>query len=51
MSINPNESVEQKRDTWREALYEIIFKADSVAGKSFDISVIVIIVLSVITVI
>ena len=51
MSINPNESVELKRDTWREALYEIIFKADSVAGKSFDISVIVIIILSVITVI
>jgi voltage-gated potassium channel len=45
-------SVELKRDSsWRDVLYEVIFKADTVAGKSFDIAVIVIIVLSVITVI
>ena len=45
-------SVEQKKDnSWREVLYEVIFKADTVAGKSFDIAVIVIIALSVITVI
>ena len=45
-------SVEQKRDSsWRDILYDVIFKADTVAGKSFDIAVIVIIVLSVITVI
>ncbi|MHC4320681.1 MAG: ion transporter [Planctomycetota bacterium] len=45
-------SVEQKRDSsWRDVLYDVIFKADTVAGKSFDIAVIVIIALSVITVI
>ena len=43
---------EQKRDSnWRDILYDVIFKADTVAGKSFDIAVIVIIALSVITVI
>jgi len=51
MSINQKGTLEQERHSWREALYEIIFKADSVAGKSFDISLIVIIALSVITVI
>ncbi len=56
MSINQKtivkQSAEQKRDSsWREVLYEVIFKADTVAGKSFDIAVIVIIALSVITVI
>ena len=51
MSINQKETVEKKRGSWREALYEVIFKADSVAGKTFDISLIVIIALSVITVI
>ena len=51
MSINQKETVEQKRGSWREVLYDVIFKADTIAGKSFDISVIVIIVLSVITVI
>jgi Ion transport protein. len=46
------QAAEQKRDSnWRDALYDVIFKADTVAGKSFDIAVIVIIVLSVITVI
>ena len=46
------QSVELKRDSgWRDVLYDVIFKADTVAGKSFDIAVIVIIVLSVITVI
>lgn len=46
------ESVEQKSDSnWRDVLYEVIFKADTVVGKSFDIAVIVFIALSVITVI
>ncbi len=45
-------SVEQKSSSdWRGVLYEIIFKADTIAGKSFDIVLIVIIALSVITVI
>jgi voltage-gated potassium channel len=45
-------SVELERDSgWRDVLYDVIFKADTVAGKSFDITIIVIIVLSVITVI
>ncbi len=56
MNISQNnitkQSVEYKRDGgWREIVYEIIFKADTIAGKSFDIAVIVIIALSVITVI
>jgi voltage-gated potassium channel len=46
------ESAEQTRGSnWREVLYDIIFKADTIAGKSFDIAIIVIIALSVITVI
>ena len=51
MSINQKENVEQKRHSWREVLYEVIFKADTIAGKAFDITLIVIIALSVITVI
>ncbi|KHE91879.1 MAG: ion transporter [Candidatus Scalindua rubra] len=46
------QTVEQKKDSsWRDVLYEVIFKADTVSGKSFDIAVMVIIALSVITVI
>ncbi len=45
-------SAKLKNDSsWRDVIYEIIFKADTVAGKSFDIAIIVIIALSVITVI
>ncbi len=44
-------SVEQKRSNWQDVLYNVIFEADTVAGKSFDIALIVIIALSVITVI
>lgn len=45
-------SVEQKSDgNWRDVLYDVIFKADTVPGKSFDVALIVIIALSVITVI
>ena len=56
MSITHSDTVkqpaEQKRDSnWRDVMYDVIFKEDTVAGKSFDISVIVIIALSVITVI
>ncbi|MBC8553147.1 MAG: ion transporter [Candidatus Brocadiales bacterium] len=51
MSINQKENVEQKRHSWREVLYEVIFKADTITGKAFDITLIVIIALSVITVI
>ncbi len=56
MSITKREtvklSVEQKGDnSWRDVLYDVIFKADTFAGKSFDIAVIVFIALSVITVI
>ena len=43
MSINQKENVEQKRHSWREVLYEVIFKADTIAGKAFDITLIVII--------
>jgi len=44
--------VEQEiASSWRDELYNVIFKADTIAGKSFDISLIVIIALSVITVI
>jgi voltage-gated potassium channel len=35
------------RDSWREKLHEIIFEADTQAGKSFDIGLIVCILLSV----
>ncbi len=50
--IKVTQSAEHKRDSgWRNIVYEIIFKADTIAGKSFDIAVIVIIALSVITVI
>ncbi len=46
-----NSSVERERDSnWRDVLYDVIFKADTTAGKSFDIALIVIIALSVITV-
>ena len=46
------QSVEQRKDSsWRDVLYDVIFKADTIAGKSFDITLIVIIALSVITVI
>lgn len=41
---------ENKHNNWQETLYNVIFKADTVAGKSFDIVVILAIVLSVITV-
>ena len=43
---------EQKLDSnWRDVLYDVIFKADTVAGKSFDVTLIILIALSVITVI
>ncbi len=46
------QSMEQERGPgWRNALYEVIFKADTAVGKFFDIAVIVFIALSVITVI
>ncbi len=46
------QSVEQERNNnWQDVLYNVIFKADTVSGKSFDIALIVIIALSVITVI
>ncbi|GAX59567.1 kef-type K+ transport systems, predicted NAD-binding component [Candidatus Scalindua japonica] len=56
MSITQKEtikrSVEQESDNnWRDVLYDVIFKADTVPGKSFDVALIVIIALSVITVI
>ena len=56
MSITQSGTVKQPEDkkkdsNWRDVLYDVIFKADTVAGKSFDIAVIVIIALSVITVI
>jgi len=36
---------------WQESMYNVIFKADTISGKSFDIVLIIIIALSVITVI
>ncbi|MCP4266014.1 MAG: ion transporter [Candidatus Brocadiaceae bacterium] len=56
MSIIQSDTTKQteelkKNNNWQDVLYDIIFKADTTAGKSFDIAVIVIIALSVITVI
>jgi voltage-gated potassium channel len=39
-----------KRAPWRQCLHEVIFEADTPAGKSFDILLLVVIVLSVIVV-
>ncbi len=44
-------SVERKPERpWRQTLFEIIFEADTPAGKGFDIALIVVILLSVLTV-
>ena len=43
---NPNEP----NDTWRERLYEIIFEADTRIGKTFDVLLLVAILLSVLVV-
>lgn len=56
MSITQRDTVKQSidqkiNDNWQNVLYNIIFKADTTSGKSFDIGLIVIIALSVITVI
>jgi len=46
------ETMEHKESgNWKESMYNVIFKADTVAGKTFDIALIVIIALSVLTVI
>jgi voltage-gated potassium channel len=56
MSITQRNTAKQteeqkENNNWRDVLYDIIFKADTTAGKSFDIAIIVIIALSVVTVI
>jgi len=56
MSIIQNNTTEQSAEeitnsNWRDVTYNIIFKADTTAGKSFDIALIAIIALSVFTVI
>ncbi|MCH9649333.1 MAG: ion transporter [Deltaproteobacteria bacterium] len=38
------------RDSWQFRLHEIIFEADTPAGKAFDVSLLIVIVVSVITV-
>lgn len=40
----------KKSKTWREVLYEIIFEADTVAGKVFDVMLLLLIIASLITV-
>ena len=40
----------KRKGTWREHLYEIIFEADTFAGKMFDICLLVMILASVITI-
>ncbi|MDF1744568.1 MAG: ion transporter, partial [Gimesia sp.] len=41
---------EKKAITWREHLYEIIFEADTPAGKVFDICLLITILLSVLVI-
>ncbi len=42
---------QKERSAWQGSLYDVIFKADTTAGKCFDIVLIIAIVLSVVTVI
>lgn len=48
--MSDNSSEHTLKPAWRETLHEIIFEADTPAGKRFDIFLIVIIVLSVVVV-
>ncbi len=40
----------KKSSTWKSRLYEIVFEADTSAGKAFDLTLLVLIILSTITV-
>ncbi len=49
--LKVNAQIQHKSNrSWRDRLYEIIFEADTLAGKWFDIALIVVILLSVLTV-
>lgn len=50
MSLSP-QSTDTKLASWREKLHEIIFEADTPAGKMFDVGLIIAIILSVLVVI
>ena len=43
-------TITKHRRPWRDRLFEIIFEADTPAGKGFDVALIVVIVLSIVTV-
>ena len=45
-----NDQVQNSQISWRKKLHEVIFEADTVAGKIFDIFLILVIILSVIAV-
>ncbi|MBN1602854.1 MAG: ion transporter [Chitinispirillaceae bacterium] len=55
MHTNPNNSMEKKHSEfishWRQKLYDIIFESDTFAGKTFDIVLLIAILLSVVMVI
>ncbi len=46
-----NEATKPAESKWRRRLYEIIFEADTVAGKTFDVILLLMIILSVAVVI
>jgi voltage-gated potassium channel len=50
MASNPSNPQRQQPRTWRERWYEIIFEADTPAGKLFDVVLLVAILLSVLVV-
>lgn len=51
VDTSPQQSIQRRRPSnWKEQLYEIIFEADTRAGKLFDVALLIAIVLSVLVI-